>query len=195
MKSALFAFEANPEPLARRAIAKTGEAAVDELMSWVDRQAPSSAIAAIGHRIVHGGPLHREPQANHRRRSRRPGPTDAIRAEPPAEEIALIDALAAHRPGVPQVACFDTAFHRDLPEVARRLPIPAVYDARGIQRYGFHGLSCAFLMEELSRGCGAATSAAAVWCSRISGTARAWRRSATDAASTPRWRSRPSAAS
>ena len=55
---------------------------------------------------------------------------------------------------MPQVACFDTAFHRDLPRVARLLPIPRRYEAQGIRRYGFHGLSYAFLMEELGRVAG-----------------------------------------
>ena len=157
MKAALFALGPDLDLLARRAIGTTGEAAVNQLIAWIDEQAPQSAIAAIGHRIVHGGPLHRDPQpitAAVR--------DDLIRLVPFApnhlpQEIALIDALAERRPAVPQVACFDTAFHRDIPDVARRLPIPAAYDARGIQRYGFHGLSCAFLMEELSQVGGAGT--------------------------------------
>ena len=67
------------------------------------------------------------------------------------QEIAIVDALAQHAPGIPQIACFDTAFHHAMPEVARRLPIPSTYHARGVQRYGFHGLSYGFLMEELDR--------------------------------------------
>src|SRR5262249_61366018 len=67
------------------------------------------------------------------------------------DELALIDALERRVSGVPHVACFDTAFHADLPDVARRLPIPAAYDAQGVRRYGFHGLSCAFLLSELDR--------------------------------------------
>ena len=54
-------------------------------------------------------------------------------------------------PDVPQIACFDTAFHHDMPRVAQQLPIPRHYDAAGIRRYGFHGLSYAYLMEELAR--------------------------------------------
>ena len=54
------------------------------------------------------------------------------------------------------MACFDTAFHHDLPEVARRLPIPQAYDAQGVRRYGFHGLSYAFLVEQLQRLAGSA---------------------------------------
>ena len=63
---------------------------------------------------------------------------------------------AFHRrfPDLPQIACFDTAFHHDLPRVARLLPIPRRYEAKGVRRYGFHGLSCAYLMEELARVAG-----------------------------------------
>jgi acetate kinase len=66
-------------------------------------------------------------------------------------EVELIEAVAARYPDLPQVACFDTAFHRDLPAVARLLPIPRRYQAQGVRRYGFHGLSYAYLLEELER--------------------------------------------
>jgi acetate kinase len=66
-------------------------------------------------------------------------------------EIALIEECVKRYPRLPQVACFDTAFHRDMPNVARLLPIPRRYEKQGLQRYGFHGLSCSFLMKELSR--------------------------------------------
>jgi len=66
-------------------------------------------------------------------------------------EIAMIEAFEAHFPSVRQVACFDTAFHRDLPRVAQLLPIPRRYDRAGVRRLGFHGLSYTYLMEELGR--------------------------------------------
>jgi acetate kinase len=66
-------------------------------------------------------------------------------------EIELIEAFRQRHPKLPQVACFDTAFHRRMPRVAKLLPIPRRFDAKGIQRYGFHGLSYAYLMEELAR--------------------------------------------
>jgi acetate kinase len=66
-------------------------------------------------------------------------------------EIALIEAVRARHPRLPQVACFDTAFHRTMPAVARLLPIPRRYAARGVQRYGFHGLSYSYLLAELAR--------------------------------------------
>ena len=67
------------------------------------------------------------------------------------EEILLTEAFHHRFPDLPQVACFDTAFHHDLPQVARLLPIPRRYEAKGVRRYGFHGLSYAFLMGELAR--------------------------------------------
>jgi acetate kinase len=67
------------------------------------------------------------------------------------EEILLTEAFHRRFPDLPQVACFDTAFHHDLPRVAQILPIPRRYEALGVRRYGFHGLSYAFLMEELAR--------------------------------------------
>ena len=66
-------------------------------------------------------------------------------------EIELIEAFRERHPNLPQVACFDTAFHRTMPRVARMLPIPRRYEAKGVQRYGFHGLSYSYLMEELAR--------------------------------------------
>ncbi len=66
-------------------------------------------------------------------------------------EIGLIEAFSRRHPKLPQVACFDTAFHRTMPQVAKLLPIPRRYQAKGVERYGFHGLSYAYLMEELGR--------------------------------------------
>jgi acetate kinase len=70
------------------------------------------------------------------------------------EEILLTEAFHRRFPDLVQVACFDTAFHHDLPRVARLLPIPRHYEEQGVRRYGFHGLSYAFLMEELARVAG-----------------------------------------
>ena len=70
-------------------------------------------------------------------------------------EIALVEALQARFPDLPQVACFDTAFHAAMPRVAQLLAIPRRFDRQGVRRYGFHGLSYAYLMEELERRAGA----------------------------------------
>jgi acetate kinase len=77
-------------------------------------------------------------------------------------EIELIEAIRRRHPDLKQVACFDTAFHHTMPRVAKILAIPRRFDAKGVQRYGFHGLSYAYLMEELGKVAGAKAAEARV---------------------------------
>ena len=109
---------------------------------------------AVGHRLVHGGPHHQRPQridASLLASLRLAVPFAPLHL--PAE-IRTIEAVADKYPGVPQVACFDTGFHRDMPDIARRLPLPwALYD-QGIRRYGFHGLSYEYVAEVLGTDLG-----------------------------------------
>jgi len=125
--------------------------AVNVLMDWLEKRSDPDALTAVGHRVVHGGPKYFEP------RRITPEMVDNLRQLSPfdpehmPEEILLTEAFHRRFPDLPQVACFDTAFHYDLPRVARLLPIPRRYEAQGVRRYGFHGLSYAFLMEELAR--------------------------------------------
>jgi acetate kinase len=98
-------------------------------------------LDAAGHRIVHGGPKHLQPTRvdNSLITSLR----EAIPFAPlhlPGE-LALIEAVGRERPALPQVACFDTAFHARMPEIAKRLPLPSWLWDSGVHRYGFHGLS------------------------------------------------------
>jgi acetate kinase len=103
----------------------------------------------IGHRIVHGGP-HRDAHCRI---------DDAVMADLEAAcafaplhgpaSLALIRAAEARYPAIPQVACFDTAFHAGMPDIARTLPIPREYQATGVRRYGFHGLSCESIVRQL----------------------------------------------
>ena len=121
--------------------------AVRGLMNWIEKR--HDTLTAVGHRVVHGGPKYSEPQritAGMVEELRRLDPFDP---EHLPQEILLIEAFHHQFPDLPQVACFDSAFHRDLPQVARLLPIPRRYEAKGVRRYGFHGLSYAFLIEEL----------------------------------------------
>ncbi len=109
----------------------------------------NAGVSAIGHRVVHGGPRYRDPLRVDEavlEELRRVSPF-APNHLPAA--IALMEVFAASFPRVPQIACFDTAFHSTLPRVATLLPIPRRYEAKGVQRYGFHGLSYSFLMQEL----------------------------------------------
>jgi acetate kinase len=101
--------------------------------------------------VVHGGPKYSAPQLITAEMVKELRRLSAFDPEHLPEEILLTHEFHRRFPDLPQVACFDTAFHHDLPRVARILPIPRRYEARGVRRYGFHGLSYAFLMEELGR--------------------------------------------
>jgi acetate kinase len=125
--------------------------AVGALLDWLEARLGRDVLAAVGHRVVHGGPKYSQPQritAAMVEELYRLSPFDP---EHLPEEILLTEALHRRFPDLPQVACFDTAFHHELPRVARLLPIPRRYEAQGVRRYGFHGLSYAFLLEELAR--------------------------------------------
>ena len=125
--------------------------AVGALMDWIEERSGRDALTAVGHRVVHGGPKYSKPQritTEMVEELRRLSPFDP---EHLPEEILLTEAFHRRFPDLPQVACFDTAFHHDLPRVAQLLPIPRRYEAQGVRRYGFHGLSYAFLMGELAR--------------------------------------------
>ena len=121
------------------------------LMDWIEQRSGHDALTAVGHRVVHGGPKYYKPQritAEMVTELKQLSPFDPDHMP---EEILLTEAFHRRFPDLPQVACFDTAFHHDLPRVAQMLPIPRRYEAQGVRRYGFHGLSYEFLMEELAR--------------------------------------------
>lgn len=131
------------------------DAAVAEVLRWTEARAQREALSAVGHRVVHGGPRYGAPQvitAGMLEELRRLSPFDP---EHLPSELALAEGFHRRFPQLPQVACFDTYFHQDLPRVARLLPIPRRYEAQGVRRYGFHGLSYAFLMERLPHLAGA----------------------------------------
>src|SRR5258706_2466487 len=107
-------------------------------------------VAAIGHRVVHGGPRYVQPQPVTDEML-----TELRRLSPFVPDhlpggLLLIEAMRREYKDVPQIACFDTAFHHEMPRLAKLLPLPRRFDAKGIQRYGFHGLSYAYLMEQLA---------------------------------------------
>src|SRR5918996_192394 len=127
-------------------------AALDALLSRLrDRGLDRDDLAAVGHRIVHGGERHREPQRV------APEVVADLRALVPIDPnhlpqaIAAIEVVGRAYPAVPQVACFDTAFHSRMPRVARLYALPRQLAQEGIIRYGFHGLSYEYVMEELRR--------------------------------------------
>ena len=137
-------------------------AAAEGLIDWLKKHVGTEALAGVGHRVVHGGPHHYEPTmitAELVVELRRICPLDVDHL--PAE-IDLIERFQRLLPGLPQFACFDTGFHHDMPRMAQIVPIPRRYEAAGIRRYGFHGLSYAYLMEELDRLVGREASAGRV---------------------------------
>jgi acetate kinase len=154
IRFALFATGARQLRLMDEKIERIGSEAAsvtaDRLVQKLKEQSSIAAPDAIGHRVVHGM-LHTQPERV------TPGLLEELRRITPYDpehlprEIALIEALQKRFPDVPQVACFDTAFHRHMPAVATLLPIPRRYAAKGVQRYGFHGLSYTFLLGELAR--------------------------------------------
>ncbi len=125
------------------------------LMDWLEQQIRLASIRAVGHRIVNGGADYREPQRVTAQLLDALRATSAFAPEHLPAQIALIDLCRERLPDVPQIVCFDTTFHRDMPRVARIVPIPRRFEAMGVERYGFHGLSYSFLMEELARVAGA----------------------------------------
>jgi acetate kinase len=132
-------------------VAKTNDAAIAPFVQWLDAHVGLGSVSAIGHRIVHGGPKYADPILV------TPAAIEELRRLSPIDpkhlpaEIDLVEAFSRHLPNVPQVLCFDTAFHHDLPACSRLLPVPRRFAAQGVRRYGFHGLSYTFLMAEVAR--------------------------------------------
>ena len=129
-------------------------ASVRWLIDQLAQSGQGLSIKAIGHRVVHGGSRYVDPQVisgEVMEELRRLSPYDP---EHLPAELTLIETLGVQYPTVPQVACFDTGFHQHLPAVARLIAIPRRYEKQGVRRYGFHGLSYAYSMEELGRVAG-----------------------------------------
>lgn len=124
--------------------------AAEFLLDWLEALPVFASVKAVGHRVVHGM-AHSEPERITPKllaELHRITPYDPDHLP---HEIELIEAIQKRHPRLPQIACFDTAFHRTMPCVAKLLPIPRCYQKMGVERYGFHGLSYAYLMEELRR--------------------------------------------
>ena len=141
-----------PEIL-RGKVERTGPSGADDALQNIQRQLAVTPLSAIAHRIVHGM-QHSEPVGI------TPALVEELHRNIPNDpehmprQLEFIEACTRLYPGVPQVACFDTAFHAHMPRVAAQLPLPRRYEAQGLRRYGFHGLSYEYLLEELARVAG-----------------------------------------
>lgn len=145
----------NADSFSKPVTAPHHQAAVNLLMDWIQERIEHGELTAVGHRVVHGGPKYWEPQRITPEMIEELHRLSSFDPDHLPEEILLTAAFHRRFPNLTQIACFDTAFHHDMPRVARLLPIPRRYDAKGIRRYGFHGLSYAYLLQELERIAGA----------------------------------------
>lgn len=122
--------------------------AVRSVLDWLDHDPELNSLDVVAHRIVHGGDF-TDPQlitaevVGALRRLRNVDPDHLPQA------LSAIETIAGAYPAVPQVACFDTAFHCSMPPVAQRYPLPSRFHDAGVRRYGFHGLSCEYIMTAL----------------------------------------------
>ena len=131
------------------ATVRDGASAVDALAAWLRSKYGGSKVLGVGHRVVHGGARFARPTVL----------TQEVLAElyklvplAPLHQpynLAAIEAVFDRLPGVPQVACFDTSFHRGQPPVAELIPLPIELRKEGLQRYGFHGLSYEYISSVL----------------------------------------------
>ncbi len=129
--------------------------AVNVLLDWLGERIAAGSLRAVAHRIVHGAP---EYSRSEEIGDRMLGALhDATRSEPQhlPQEIRLIEALRRRFPDAAHIACFDSSFHATMPAVASTLALPHRFGAAGVRRFGFHGLSCAWMMRELARVAGA----------------------------------------
>ncbi|RAJ22617.1 acetate/propionate family kinase [Pedobacter cryoconitis] len=130
-------------------VANHGEAA-DWLVNWLAKETEFVQIIVIGHRIVQGM-NHASPEFITAKLIKELKEISAYDPEHLPAEIKLVEAFKKHFPQLDQVACFDTSFHSAMPSIAKLLPIARKYQAKGIKRYGFHGLSYSYLMEEFEQ--------------------------------------------
>jgi acetate kinase len=129
-------------------------AAFKALFTWLQEQATAKKLDAVGHRIVHGGSRHTQPALI------TPQLVDSLRTLIPLapdhlpHEIEAIEVVSRFDPSLAQIACFDTAFHADMPRLAKMYALPRQLSDEGVQRYGFHGLSYEYILGELTRVAG-----------------------------------------
>jgi acetate kinase len=152
LKYAIFAWNGTLDKVFEYSLPRSDDVnAIDAVLDKVNEITAGGRLVSIGHRIVHGGPKLMTPQLIDDHVMAELKRVTALAPEHLEAEIQLIEDVTKRMPSVQQVACFDTSFHRALPQVARLLPIPRQYERAGIHRYGFHGLSYEYLQAELSR--------------------------------------------
>jgi acetate kinase len=125
--------------------------ALDHLLEWLASQQRGARLIAIGHRVVHGGTDYAAPVRVNAETLARLDTLSPLAPLHQPHNLLPIRVLAERRPDLPQVACFDTAFHRSAPPVAQAFALPAAITDRGVRRYGFHGLSYEYIASVLAQ--------------------------------------------
>lgn len=131
------------------ATVRDGHGAIDALASWLRSKWGGARVLGVGHRVVHGGPQHDRPVVVSRTVLKNLQELIPLAPLHQPYNLAAIEAVFERLPDVPQVACFDTSFHRGHAQVAELVPLPADLRKAGLQRYGFHGLSYEFIASVL----------------------------------------------
>src|ERR1041384_7698294 len=140
----------------QRTVASSHDVALQTLFGWLASHNSDVKLEAVGHRLVYGGLEYHQPQLitstlENDLKKLIPFAPDHL-----PEELKAIEAVKNVHPRLPQVVCFDTAFHWESPRIAKLYPLPHDYWDEGLRRYGFHGLSYAYILQELTRKAGAA---------------------------------------
>jgi acetate kinase len=121
------------------------------LLEWVDAHLGGDTLVAVGHRVVHGGRDFAGPALLDDKVLQALDLLTPLAPLHQPHSLSPVRAIMAVRPGLPQVACFDTSFHHTLPAVATRFALPREYESEGVRRYGFHGLSYEYIAGVLRR--------------------------------------------
>jgi len=123
--------------------------ALPSLLPWLEDQLSGRSLAGLGHRVVHGGAQHAGPERVTPALLRALSELEPLAPLHQPHNLEPIRRILEHAPELPQVACFDTAFHRSIPEVAQAFALPEALRAKGVRRYGFHGLSYEYIAATL----------------------------------------------
>ncbi|MGN6283734.1 MAG: acetate/propionate family kinase [Afipia sp.] len=122
---------------------------LNDFIAWIESRLGGGRLAGVGHRIVHGGGCHMQPEKVGTKLLDALDRLSGLAPLHEASSVAPMRVIGRLRPNLPQVACFDTAFHRTMPSVATRFGLPRELEDAGIRRYGFHGLSYEYIAGRL----------------------------------------------
>lgn len=130
------------------------EVALKKMFDWLENHEPRKSLDAVGHRLVHGGPKYNRPHLITSKMLSELKELVPLAPDHLPQEIKAIQATSRSYPDLAQVACFDTAFHRHMPKLAQIVALPRHYQHEGLVRYGFHGLSYEYILQELRKEAG-----------------------------------------